>query len=81
MRAVPSFLIKLFLKPKITTIDFINYQLVTDAYSYVDSNNEIDFESTAVEHRNIKIVVNFNNIKEAENKQMIKAINCISKEI
>ena len=62
-------------------MDFINYQPETDAYSYIDSNDEMDFESTAIEYGNIEMIVNFDDMKEAENKQMIEAVNCISEEI
>ena len=62
-------------------MDFINYQPETDAYGYIDNNNEIDFESTAIEYGNIEMIVNFDDMKEAENKQMIKAVNYISEEI
>ncbi|KAI7846532.1 hypothetical protein BDC45DRAFT_577142 [Circinella umbellata] len=34
-----------------TTMDFINYQPETDAYGYADSNDEMDFESTAIEYK------------------------------
>ena len=40
-------------------MDFINYQPETDAYGYIDSNNETDFESTDIEYRNIEMIVNF----------------------
>ena len=62
-------------------MDFINYQPETDAYGYIDSNDEMDFESTAIEYGNIEMIVNFDDMKEAENKQMIEAVNCISEEI
>ncbi|KAG2212939.1 hypothetical protein INT45_009796 [Circinella minor] len=62
-------------------MDFINYQPETDAYGYADSNDDIDFESTAIEYGNIEMIVNFDDMKEAENERMIEAVNCISEEI
>ena len=41
----------------------------------------MDFESTAVEYGNIEMIANFDDMKEAENKQMIEVVNCISEEI
>ena len=41
----------------------------------------MDFESTAVEYGNIEMIANFDDMKEAENKQMIEVVNCISAEI
>ena len=62
-------------------MDFINYQPETDAYGYADSNDEMDFESTAIEYGNIEMIVNFDDMKEAENERMIETVNCISEEI
>ncbi|KAG2213333.1 hypothetical protein INT45_013200 [Circinella minor] len=41
----------------------------------------MDFESTAIEYGNIEMIVNFDDMKEAENERMIEAVNCISEEI
>ncbi|KAG2212024.1 hypothetical protein INT45_014152 [Circinella minor] len=41
----------------------------------------MDFESTAIEYRNIEMIVNSDDTKKAENERKIEAVNYISEEI
>ncbi|KAI7859110.1 hypothetical protein BDC45DRAFT_564594 [Circinella umbellata] len=69
MRVIPGLLI-LGLKEQLWALLTTNQ---TEPYCYIDSNDGMEFESTAIGYRNNEMIVNFNGMKEAEIERMIEA--------